>query len=474
MYFLQLKFELRRLARSPLTWLLLLCLLVFFGFSFYSSSQHLHRKAESVNAMLEAQQKELTAQSLLADSLRRGTAEVAGWWQDPTNPIVVGGIWRGGRVVVVPPQPNNYLALGMQDLRPDAWLLRMTGKQARGDVEFENPVNLSFGAFDLAFVIAFLLPLLVIALSFDLISAERELGTLPMLRAQPVMGRKLFFAKALARFSLLAAAALLALLPFFLLAGVSPFSAAGLGTVVLVLLSLLLWFLVALGINLLGGNSAVNALQCVGAWLIIALLLPVLANMLSEKLSPIPSRAAFLNSERATDKYLEESREDRLSAFYQQHPNYERKSEEEQDWRDYYRELLGLMPQEDAIRDSINRPFDEQIAAQEALSEKLLWLSPSLSIYAQLGVLAGTDREAGQSLEAEAEQLRQRWSGWFTDLFMEEKAVDASAYAAIAAFPSTVETEPPSPSYRGVLGLLLQCLLAGAWCFWVAQRRMVQ
>ncbi len=350
----------------------------------------------------------------------------------------------------------------------------MTEKQPRGDVEFENPVNLSFGAFDLAFVIAFLLPLLVIALSFDLISAERELGTLPMLRAQPVLGRKLFFAKALARFSLLAAATLLTLLPFLILAGVPPFSAAGLGAVLLVLLCLLLWFLVALGINLLGGNSAVNALRCVGAWLVIALLLPVLANMLTEKLSPIPSRAAFLNSERATDNYLKESREDRLNAFYREHPNYEQKDDEEKDWRDYYRELLGLLPQENAIRDSINRPFNEQIAAQAKWSETLLWLSPSSSIYAQLGALAQTDRQAGQSLEAEAEQLRQRWSGWFTALFLEGKSLAASEYAAITAFPSTLAVTASRPSYRGVLCLFLQCFLAGLWCFWVAQRRTVQ
>ncbi len=406
MYMLQLKFELARLLRSGRTWILLLCLILFFGFSFYSTEQRLDRKTESVNQMLEAQHEKFAKQKLVADSIRLGLKEVGGWWQDPNNPIMAGGDWKGGRVVIAPPQPNNRLSVGARDIQPDAWELRILNKFPRGDAEFENPANLSFGTFDLAFVVAFLLPLLVIALSFDLISAERELGTLPLLRSQPVVGARLFFAKALTRFTLLALINLLVLVPFLIWSGIAPWSGVGLATILLVLGSLLLWFLIALGINLQGGNSAANALKCIGAWVVVCLLLPSVVNTLTEKLSPVPSRSAYINTERAMEIQLEQGREDKLTSFYRTHPNYRQADEEEAGYRYRYGVEFALNTQEEAFRDSVNSIFEQRVAAQARLSKRLLWLSPTLSIYAQLSALAGTDKDAGKARETAADALQ--------------------------------------------------------------------
>ena len=49
----------------------------------------------------------------------------------------------------------------------------------------ENPLRLLFGRFDAAFVILFLLPIAILILSYNQLSGERELGTLPLLGCQP-------------------------------------------------------------------------------------------------------------------------------------------------------------------------------------------------------------------------------------------------------------------------------------------------
>ena len=57
--------------------------------------------------------------------------------------------------------------------------------------ELENPVNLMTGAFDIAFVVIFLLPIFILAISYDLLSSERERGTLAMILAHPISLKEL-------------------------------------------------------------------------------------------------------------------------------------------------------------------------------------------------------------------------------------------------------------------------------------------
>ena len=51
--------------------------------------------------------------------------------------------------------------------------------------EVESPLNLMVGRFDLTFVVIYLLPLLVLALSFNVLSEEREQGTLALTCCSP-------------------------------------------------------------------------------------------------------------------------------------------------------------------------------------------------------------------------------------------------------------------------------------------------
>ena len=243
--------------------------------------------------MLSIQKSDFEKQKLQADSIIQGLKKTSGWWRDPTN--VVSVMWWGGRITAVEPAPQSLLASGMSDLQPDAWKLTILGTEAQGDSEFENPVNLSTGAFDLSFVIAYLLPLLVITLSFNLISGEREQGTLALLLAQPIAVERLFFQKMFARFILLIVLTILVTLPALVWSGVSLASTAAWITVGIVVLYSLFWFLLALAVNLRNGTSAQNALICIGAWLAFTLVIPALVNMLAQKVHPVPSRAGFSN-----------------------------------------------------------------------------------------------------------------------------------------------------------------------------------
>jgi ABC-2 type transport system permease protein len=57
------------------------------------------------------------------------------------------------------------------------------------DSDRANPLLVAFGNFGLAFVLVFLLPLLVIALTYNVWSADQELGTWDLLQSQPASVR---------------------------------------------------------------------------------------------------------------------------------------------------------------------------------------------------------------------------------------------------------------------------------------------
>ena len=88
-----------------------------------------------------------------------------------------------------PPPPLAFAAIGQRDLQPYVLRVRALGLQSQlYDSETYNPELALPGVFDWAFVLIYLLPLVVIALGHDLVTAEREGGRLRLLLSLPGNG----------------------------------------------------------------------------------------------------------------------------------------------------------------------------------------------------------------------------------------------------------------------------------------------
>ena len=77
----------------------------------------------------------------------------------------------------------------------------------------EPAALLSGGGFDFAFVVVAVLPLLLLAVTYDVVSAERERGTWALIRAQPVNPSHLVLAKLAVRAGMVVGTALSATVP---------------------------------------------------------------------------------------------------------------------------------------------------------------------------------------------------------------------------------------------------------------------
>ena len=95
----------------------------------------------------------------------------------------------------LPPAPLADFSVGQADLLPGTGKLSLWDPDVRlfSRYEIADPVALALGAFDLSKAIVLLLPLLMIALSFDVLSAERDAGRLGLTLAQGADLRRLFW-----------------------------------------------------------------------------------------------------------------------------------------------------------------------------------------------------------------------------------------------------------------------------------------
>lgn len=101
----------------------------------------------------------------------------------------------------MPPNIFAPFSIGQSDLLPYYFKISTRSQTTFiNNDDIENPTNLLSGRFDISFVIIYLLPLLILAVSYNFLSAEREAGTLQMLLAQPVALRKFIFGKITLRF----------------------------------------------------------------------------------------------------------------------------------------------------------------------------------------------------------------------------------------------------------------------------------
>jgi ABC-2 type transport system permease protein len=464
------QYEMRQLLRSRMAGLTLLMLVACVAFGAYNGIRQVGEKRRATEAILDKQTERLTQMKMQADSIQRQLKTVKKWWKDPTSPLLVGEFDKGGFLLVNTPAPINALATGMSDLQPEAERIVMSGSAPRSSSDYENPVNLSVGAFDLAFVLTFLLPLFVIALTFNLVSGEREQGTLALLRAQPVAAGWLFTQKMLARFGLLAGVVVALLLAALTWAGVSPGSAEAWQAVGATLLYTLFWFAAVLAINLTGQSSAFNALAAVGLWLLLVVVAPALVNMAVEQTHPLPTRAAQINALRAANGFVKSREDSLMTDFYQRRPELTRKPEAEKSDRDWWLESFVMQDFEAMVKDRIKADYDRQVSAQVAAAHGLMGCSPALAFQHQLTQVARTGRAALAANERYLREQQRDWGQMFRKKYEANEKVTAADYDALLQRPARMAGGLQDAVPRTGMGwLLLQCTLAAALAWWAGR-----
>ena len=385
-----------------------------------------------------------------------------------------------GVLALMPPAPLGQLAVGQSDVYPA--YLKITARHldslVTGD-QIEHPLAVASGHFDVAFVILFLYPLLIFAVSFDLTATERDRGTLRMILAQPVSVRDVVAGKMMARGLLLAVPVVLIPFAFAVAATASTFAPAAtadkqaiaLQTLVLWTLAVLaygsIWHGLALIVNARGWNAATNALVLAGIWLMFAVVGPATINLAIAVRYPMPSRVEAAVQARAASQEATVQGSRQLGQFLQDHPTSANVG------RDGMRQFALLQAARDRqIADrlqALESAFDAQLHRQRRLASWLSVLSPTMIAQQVLLESAGTSTTRFDHFAAAAAAFQRRWQEYF-----EPRVLDAATLTTgeIAAAPTFEYTEPTASSVAACVALpIVAMAVAGAALLYVGFRQ---
>lgn len=296
----------------------------------------------------------------------------------------------------------------------------------------ENPSVLAAGRFDLAFVIVWLLPLLVLAGSFDLFASERERGLAPWLLSQPVSLARLLAAKASAR-ALLVVAPLVAIVLASVWWNAPSASLALLVVSALSALYGLFWLALASLVNLFARNAAQAALGCVAGWLVLVVLAPALALGLADLAAPASSQAERVNALRA--QAMQARAEVRAQgadpAPREPAPNIP----------DSLRRRAVEVARGEQLIQAALAPYRQRDAERHAWLDALRVVSPAIALQDALERLAGADAARALRFQQQAHHFLLEVRALANRYLDQDRLLTAADYDR--GFPSFVLREPP-------------------------------
>lgn len=284
------RYEWKSFFRNRLQLLLLFVLLLFGLYAIYSGRAEINAQWETIAAVTELEEEEFAGYKSSFDEEKRSLEEEE-LHDIASRPSFA---WfRHGYHAILPPHDYASLAIGQRDLF--RYYYRLTGMSLHYQLfenEIANPVNLLIGNFDLSFVIVYLFPLLIIAFSYSLFSAEKENGTLALLQIQPLPLRRIILMRLLFYMVMLIGLALLISLLGLLVAG-HPLDAENwipaIAWMTGVVIYCSFWFTLMFLIVSFRRSSSFNAVTAVACWLLFLIVIPSILNVFVTTKYPLNS-----------------------------------------------------------------------------------------------------------------------------------------------------------------------------------------
>lgn len=449
-----LKFEIKSLLRSSWIQLLSVLLLVLCLFAAFNGAQKVADRQITIDKTKMESDSAFTAMQGILDSVERGLKTNLSPWLNPQTPSVIGN--RYPRLAVMETQPLALLATGQSDLFSHTTKPILSGESTLLNfTELSSPVQLLFGSFDLSFVFVYLLPLIVIAFSYNLLSAEREQGSLRLLMAQPVSLLTWLLQKATIRFLIIATVATLSLWLGLALNGVNFGANFGkIGQLTLLTLGYTaFWFVVAALVNLAGKSSAQNAVTMLAIWVGLVLLVPSVVNQLANNLYPVPSRALLINEVREVNDEANKQADTILASYYRDHPEMMPDSSKQEEYKFYKQYFASQELIQSKIKPMVQR-YETRLSQQQAWVDNFRFASPAILLNDSFNELAGTSNRHYQSYREQIIAFAGKWRSYFKPKIFKSEPMDKAAVAGLPVFKYRADGVP-SHMAGNLIGLFI-------------------
>jgi ABC-2 type transport system permease protein len=384
------------------------------------------------------------------------TREGKGIYKQLSHPAVVQ--FQLKPAAVLPAAPLSMLSLGMSDVAAYYHRLDVNWSYLYSEEKINNPLKLLTGNIDLSFLLVYIFPLLLVGISYNIVSREQEQGTLSLLLVQGAKLSTLLPARMLIRwmlffflFMLLAATAAviqgngwLDLLPWALVTAAYT----------------LFWCMLIMLIAVFKRSSAFNIAMMITAWILLLILLPALFRLAAENRKMTTQTATIAAEQREQEWALwDMPKKALLDSFYGRYPLY----------RDAgaYDTSAASSRRLMAYYDMVTQRMDRFVAGDEAIRRQeqanmaaSYYYNPAVYTQSLLNQVAHTDVTDYSHYEREIKEFHQQWKSYFFPFFFRSRALSPADYTRIPVFHHTPVSTGPS-LLQGTLYLFFLSAIMG-------------
>jgi ABC-2 type transport system permease protein len=465
-----LKHEWRTLAADATIWMVVAIFAAAIGYGVWNGARWV---AFQRRALAEAQAEE--AQRFNRLKAQAAEIEASGKpvspFQDPRIPANVGGRF-GQRYAMLPPGALAPLAIGQSDLLPYYFKISTDAREnIVAAAELENPQRLLVGRFDLSFVIIYLYPLLILGITYNMLSAEKEQGTLALALAQPVLLGTLIAGKVALRALLLVGIVVVFSAVALAAAGTdltAPGAAPRLALWVAAVATYgALWFSLAVLVASFGQPSSTNAMILAGLWLALVVLLPSSFNLLATTVIAVPSRVEMIQAMRVALDDANAAGSKLLARYYEDHPELAT-GDAQQAMNDA--SIIRVAVDDDVQRRvrPVIEHYERQITAQQAVIDRLRFFSPAVLMQDALTDVAGTGTARHRHFMSQVDRYHRQWRAYFVPLVFQQAKF--RAFDDVPRFRFDEETT--AAVVRRVVAALMGLGAPAALIGWIGLRRV--
>ncbi len=296
-----------------------------------------------------------------------------------------------------PPSEFAFAAMGQRDSASWKHRIRMLALEGQiHESDAGNPEFALIGRFDAAFLIAFVLPLLLIVLLYDVRASERAAGRYELLCATAGRTGSLWAWRA----GLRAASLYVVVLVPLLVGGWASGAGSGilLAASVVVLVYAAFWAVVCSWLAAWRQASPVILAGLVGIWMIVAVLVPATGRAVIDHLVAVPSGAEIIMTQReAVNDAWDLPKEKTMEAFLLRHPEWADYSGVERpfEWKWYY----AFQQVGDQKTESLTDAYRAGKLERDRWAARVALLSPPALVERTFQQLAGTDVAAAMAYE---------------------------------------------------------------------------
>jgi len=340
------------------------------------------------------------------------------------------------------------LALGIQqftklpsDVRVSILSRHIDGRKSDGDV-INNPLLLGVGLPDFSVVLALLIPLCIIGLSYGLVQEAREQGIWRIICAQHSAPWKILAVALSVRFIAIVAVTGFAIILAYMIDSASSMTAYTLFFLA-VFVYCFIWILIVGIMNLFRITSAASVLSLLSLWLFLTYIIPSSLFYSTQILEPSPSQIkAFIDLRNITIESEDET-DTLIREWYAMNPNYIPKSFNPYGYRleTFYISFIPRYMKQDTMISTQMNAIDIIRAKREKVLESWAWTSPVLALVLTANKLSGGSATQHALYIHDVNDFEKEWKDFLIPKIMSVHGLHMEDINSLPVFEATVHKE---------------------------------